>query len=237
MVSNDLCTPLRAVKEAMTILEIGTEGHMSDAARREASSIGKNTDTLINLVTNLLEMHKLDAGTITLESESSSLETIIGESVALVRDFAESKKIAILIPSGNWSIICDPQKVRQTIVNLLSNAIKFSPENSPVTIDVVAESNSFEIRITDSGPGVPEPMRHRIFEPYEQVASDSGQGTGLAICKMIVEAHGGTIGVRPAAMAQDLSSTLSELKPSSGSIFWFRLPETLASPVTIETAV
>ena len=120
------------------------------------------------------------------------------------------------------AVLGDEDRLVQVVVNLVSNAIKFSPEGGEIEVEAETVEKSeneprrlVEIAVSDRGRGVPQEMREKIFERFEQVkktdATESGgTGLGLAICKSIVELHGGTIGVRE--------------NPGGGSVFWFRIP-------------
>ncbi len=209
MISHDLRSPLMAMGNALTLIEQGVKGPISDDARLSVQASSRNVDKLIALVNDLLDFQKLKAGKMELKLERYRLETIVAEAAELLMETAKDKGIALVLPEGETFLECDYNKILQTIVNLLSNAIKFSPENSQVTVSTGLVSDGqidkaqrlARLSVRDSGPGVPEDFRGKIFEPFEQAASGRekvGTGLGLAICKLTVEAHGGKISFEPA---------------------------------------
>lgn len=226
MISHDLRSPLMAMSHALTLIEKGVKGPISENARLSVEASSKNVEKLIALVNDLLDFQKLKAGKMELKLERSCLETIVSEAAELLVETARSKSVVLCLPEGETFLECDYNKIFQTIVNLLSNAIKFSPENSQVTVNVnlvrAGQKDNFEslvrLSVRDSGPGVPEDFRVKIFEPFEQASSGrekEGTGLGLAICKLIVEAHGGKISVEP----------VNTLEPvERGSVFVVDLP-------------
>jgi two-component system sensor histidine kinase KdpD len=112
--------------------------------------------------------------------------------------------------------------MQQILVNLIGNGIKFSPNGSTIKLGVDTTEETITITVQDNGPGVPAEFRETIFQPFERVPErpQEGTGLGLAICQAIVLAHKGAIGMRPVAEGELADSE----QPSSGSIFWIRLP-------------
>lgn len=221
MVSHDLRSPLTSVIGGLTILASGVKGELPSSLQEEANSAIRSAEKLVAFINDLLDFQKLDSGQMPLELESHSLEELVIEATQLVETMAKSKSVELRLQEGekNFSVFCDKQKTEQVILNLLSNAIKFSPANSRVEVKVEKQSDFVRLSVIDAGPGIPQEMCQKIFEPFEQVEPKQHQGTGLglAICKMIVEAHGGTIGVNDRPQDDSGSS------PSSGSEFWFTL--------------
>lgn len=222
MVSHDLRSPLTSLGISLEMIERGGLGEINENALKELQSTNRNVQVLINFINDLLDFQKLDEGKVQLERTHCNINSIIKEAISLVRETARSKQIEIEYSPTDYEVFCDQVKLTQTILNLLTNAIKFGPSESSVQVKVEEfekSSDSDENRtswmrvlVSDRGPGVPEDMRQRIFEPFEQAESHRHQGTGLglAICKMIVEAHGGKIGVK-------------ENSGVVGSTFWFEI--------------
>lgn len=209
MISHDLRSPLMAMSNALTLIEKGVKGPISEDARLSVEASSKNVVKLIALVNDLLDFQKLKAGKMELNLERNYLEKIVSEAADFLVETANSKGVVLSLPEGKTFLECDNNKILQTVVNLLSNAIKFSSENSQVTVTIefvrAGQKDNSErmvrLSVRDCGPGVPEDFRVKIFEPFEQASSGrekEGTGLGLAICKLIVEAHGGKISVTPA---------------------------------------
>lgn len=218
MVTHDLRSPLSSMLGSMTLILEGVKGPISSEVRLEVEDASKDIETLMVLINDLLDFQKLKTGEIQLHVETASIQALLNDAVSLVRKVAASKGVKVEMPAGDWTAECDRNKILQVVVNLLGNAIKFSPQDGAVKIEVTEKSNCLEISIIDSGPGIPETFRERIFEAFEQLPypqKKEGSGLGLAICKMIVEAHNGTIGVR----SYDASG-----QQFSGSAFWFDIP-------------
>ncbi|MBI2810966.1 MAG: ATP-binding protein, partial [Candidatus Melainabacteria bacterium] len=158
----------------------------------------------------------LEAGTIEIEPENISLSSVLEKSISAVTIFAEQHHVKVESVPTDLRLYADSNRLVQVLVNLLSNAIKFSPPNSVVKLSVNQSQTDVEIAVADSGPGIPPNQAEAIFEAYRQVQGQDvkkgGTGLGLTICKSIIEAHSGQIGVA------------SEL--GKGSVFWLRLPLT-----------
>ncbi|MGH9551022.1 MAG: sensor histidine kinase, partial [Terriglobales bacterium] len=219
MVSHDLRTPLASLQMIHTLLANGVYGELPDAAHKNVQQAEATTGRLIGMVSDLLEMERLDSGTLDLVCDSVEVAPIVSEACDSVRAFADQHKVALLNSVGEEiQIYADRDRIMQVLINLISNAIKFSPEHdAAVEIQAVngASSMNVKVAVLDRGRGVPEALRAKIFERFRQVSREdkkkqAGAGLGLAICKMLVESHGGTIGV--------------DDRQGGGSIFWFTLP-------------
>ncbi len=220
LVSHDLRTPLTSVKASLTMVCQGIFGNVAGKAVDELNDAAKNTNRLLCLVNNLLDIERLEAGLLVMAPQAVPLEGIIEASLLAVGNAAEVREIELEPQDTDLIVEADGERIVQVLVNLLANAIKFSPAECKVAIAVAEHPLDWaEIKVSDTGRGIPQDHQELIFERFHQVkAEDSrpGQGTGLGlpICKAIVSAHGGSIGV--------------DSKEGQGSTFWFRLP--LAKP-------
>lgn len=225
MISHDLRSPLMAMSNSFTLIEAGAKGEISPEAKVSVQASAKNVEKLIALVNDLLDFQKLKAGKMQLKLESCSLRSIVAEAAELLAESAQQKSVHLLLPEAEIMVDCDYNKILQTVVNLLSNAIKFSEPNSSVKVDARLGAGNVILSVSDSGPGVPEAFRDKIFEPFEQAPSSrakEGTGLGLAICKLVAEAHGGRVYVESLPSVEPVrppSSTCSE-----GSVFVLELP-------------
>jgi PAS domain S-box-containing protein len=216
-ISHELRTPLTSIRGSLGLLAGGVLGPLSPDAVEMVAVAERNVVRLIGLINDILDLERLDGGRLEMRFESSDAGTIIERSLEAVRAVADQSKVRLVVDrlSSPVRVRADADRLVQVLVNLVSNAVKFSPAGSTVTVRVALAPGMAEFQVEDRGRGVPPALREAIFERYRQVeASDSrskgGAGLGLAICKAIVEHHGGSIGVRDAA--------------GTGSLFWFRVP-------------
>jgi PAS domain S-box-containing protein len=212
MISHDLRTPLMSLNSSFELVESGAVGAVPAEAQPQLARAIKNTEHLIDLVNDLLDFEKLEAGRMEFELVDSSLMDIFEQSIGMVESLASAKNITISVEKCDYWCAVDSRKILQVMINLLSNALKHAPEASTIEIKTRALGDKVEVSVHDSGAGVPEEFSRSIFSPFEQVADDPhakfGTGLGLAICKLIIEGQGGSIGVRPSDFNQ-------------GSGFWF----------------
>ncbi len=215
MISHDLRTPLTSVQAFLDGLAAGMYDDQLHQAKRRAQNIEADVARLINLVSSLLDIEKMEAGKLTIDPEVFPVERLLDRSVESVRALSERSQIKLQVRRSDCFIYADENQLVQVLVNLLSNAIKFSPKGESVSLTANELENWVEIKVSDNGRGIPESHRAKIFDRFEQVElSDAslkgGTGLGLAICKTIVAAHKGEIGV--------------ESEQGKGSTFWLRIP-------------
>lgn len=222
MVSHDLRTPLTSVQATLTLLSAGALGELPVRASKAVLAAESNTQRLIDLINDLLDIESIEAGQLKIEKRKISLQEVLEQAIATVEALSNKQGINIIRPEDDLVIVGDPGRLVQVVVNLLSNAIKFSPPESVVTIAVEAGTGMATVKIIDQGRGIPEEHRETIFERFAQVQAADGQrnkgtGLGLPICKAIVASHGGAIG--------------ADSPEDRGSIFWFTVPLAEALPV------
>ena len=215
MISHELRTPLTSVNAFLQLQNMDAFGEIPPKAKESSLKAERSVRRLIELINDLLDMEKLEAGQLSLAPKPFYLEDIIERSIEAVSSLSETLKIGIEATETNVELVADPDRIVQVLVNLMSNAMKFSPAGEKVTVETIESDSYVEVRVIDRGRGVPEKYRDIIFERFKQVeAADAtkkgGTGLGLPICKAIIEQHDGTIGVN----SQD----------GAGSTFWFRLP-------------
>ena len=218
-VSHELRTPLTAIRGSLGLLASGAVGALSDEGVEVVAIAERNAIRLITLINDILDVERLETGMIELQFAQVSVESILRRATESLPTSGQAHGITVEAPEMSSMIWADADRIVQALVNLLSNAVKFSPSGGVVTLGVTLQDGWAEFRVTDHGRGVPAGHLPLIFERFRQVeTSDSrqkgGAGLGLAICKSIVEQHGGTIGV--------------ESEEGRGSSFWFRVATTLA---------
>jgi two-component system sensor histidine kinase KdpD len=227
-VSHDLRTPLAVITGAATTLR--DEAATQSASTRELiDTVCEEADRLERLVRNLLDMTQLEAGMLQPKREWVPLEEIVGAALTRLEPQLATRPIRTIIPSDLPLIHVDPVLIEQVLINLLENCCKYSPANSAIEIQVATQPEATLLELSDNGPGIAPGMEEHIFERFfraPSTGSSRGAGLGLAICRGIVEAHGGTI--------------RAENKPSGGALFRVTLPRIGAAPAVpsdmIETA-
>ncbi len=212
-VSHELRTPLTSIRGSLGLLASGAAGPLSDQVVEIVALAERNAIRLMALIEDILDLERLETGKIDLHITDVPIASILRRAMESLAAFG-AHGVTVEAPTVSSSIHGDADRIVQVLVNLLSNAVKFSPPGGVVTIAVTANGKWTEFRVSDHGRGVPAVHRRAIFERFRQVdPSDArekgGAGLGLAICKSIVEQHGGSIGV--------------ESEEGAGSAFWFRL--------------
>ena len=201
-VSHELRTPLTSIKGSLHLL-LSDPALRLDATQRQLVDISvKNTDRLIRLITNILDISKIEAGHIQLELGMHNVSEFVWAAVDGIAAFAESRGIVIeaQVEPALPPVRVDVDRMVQVVTNLLSNAIKFSPPGSRVTVSARRGSGEVELRVSDQGRGIAPEDMSKLFKKFQQLDSSNvrsvgGTGLGLAICRGIVEEHGGSIGV------------------------------------------
>jgi len=215
-ISHELRTPLHTIIGFAELLEEETQGLISEKQQRFLHHIHTDSEHLLGLINDVLDLSRIEAGGLVLRTTPLSLHAIVVEAVNAIRPYANSKSVLIL--EGDhldlW-VLADPMRLRQILYNLLSNAAKFTEPGGEVSVDAAVEGNLVKITVADTGLGIAKAECVRIFEKFYQVGFTSvgvreGTGLGLAICKQLVEMQGGTIWV--------------ESEIGKGSQFHFTLP-------------
>ncbi|MBI2810157.1 MAG: HAMP domain-containing histidine kinase, partial [Candidatus Melainabacteria bacterium] len=201
MIGHDLRTPLSSVQGTLTLLADGIYGDISDTGIKKARVAEKSIERITHLANELLDIEKIESNNLQIQLEPIALQAAIQRSIANLEGFAVYKKIEIDFTDTNIEVMADEARLTQVLVNLISNAIKFSPDGSTVSVTAAqTDSGQVEVRVTDQGRGIAADQKEEIFTRYKQLdktdaKNERGIGLGLAICKAIVENHGGQIGV------------------------------------------
>ena len=213
MLAHDLRAPLTSIKITLGQL-LRPEVRESQKTHDEyVTGMSKSVTRLIALIEDLLTIEKLESGKLDLALDYIELRPAVQEAIESLESQAAAKKIVCNNEVDSLKVVADQARIVQVVTNLLSNAIKFSPERGTITIYSAIDAKLIKVLVRDQGPGIPKAKQDDLFERYFQADSadqKQGFGLGLAICKMIVTRHGGTIGVTS--------------QPGQGSTFWFSLP-------------
>jgi PAS domain S-box-containing protein len=216
-ISHELRTPLTSIKAALGLIDGGVVGGVSARASHLVKIGLDETNRLIGLVNDLLDIKKIEDGQFVLEKTEFPIARIIAQACECSAIIALQNKIALASEiNSKRTIFGDYDKLLQVLINLMSNAIKFSRPNDSIMIKV-NDASSTDVRFTvkDSGPGIKDDDLPKLFQKFRQLDQTDarvkgGTGLGLAISKAIVEEHGGRIGVLTAV--------------SAGAEFWFEIP-------------
>ncbi len=216
--SHELRTPLTSILGFSSILKQKIFGDLNLKQATYIQQIYRSGQHLLALINDMLDLSKIEAGQMDLEKTHLQVRTICQESIALIQEQAEAKKIAIQL-SIDPSVTClyaDEVRVRQMMLNLLSNAIKFSHASGKIGVMVGRSLEMVTIAVQDEGEGIPREKHRLIFQPFQQVDESidrrrQGTGLGLALTRNLAELHGGTV--------------TFESIVGVGSCFVLRLPE------------
>jgi two-component system, NarL family, sensor histidine kinase BarA len=241
--SHELRTPLTSIIGYSEMLEEGIGGALNEEQHDFVQTIRSKGEQLLGLIMELLDLSKLESGTLLMSRTEVRIREVLAEAVSTMTPSATKKGITLRLssPSDLPLVLGDPDRLRQVFVNLTENAIKFTdpggkvelsaglarerPGEEPGLILVAPVRQAVEVRVADSGIGIPESERSRVFDPFYQVDQSStreygGTGLGLSIVKKLVDAHHGSVVIEP--------------NSPNGSVFVITLPVagTPASPVS-----
>ena len=217
--SHELRSPLTAIKGGVDYLKRTIDDPNSQSYLH---IVQKNADRMMNLVSDLFDLTKIDAGKLAWQFEESDLTGLVQEVIEIMQIQAEARNISISFNNARPIMVeMDPERIEQVLVNLLENALKFSDMNSRVLISAKEEEDQVLLSVQDEGVGIDRQDLNQVFRKFHTLPSaggagqSSGTGLGLTICRKIIEAHGGRIWVQS--------------RKGKGSIFTFSLPKRRAS--------
>ena len=215
--SHELRTPLHTIIGFSDLLAEELRGPLNETQKRFVEHIRNDSRHLLELISDTLDLSKIEAGRLRLQPEEFSASEALGGWIEKLRALANNKKQTIVENyAADLFVYADPVRLKEILYNLVSNAIKFTGDEGTITIEAQHAPGGASFRITDNGIGIAEPEHAAIFDKFYQLGSTTsgvreGAGLGLAITKSLVELHGGQIRVHS--------------KPGAGSVFEFTLPE------------
>ena len=212
MVAHDIRSPLMSSQVSLEVLSDERIGPLPPMAVRQVDALTKNIRRVISLTSDLMEVDKLEVENLELDPKLVDIHDLVDENVVALAELARKKNITLVNDCQHIDVMADRLRLGQVITNIVTNAIKFSPENQWIRILASRNDSYLNLSIIDNGPGIPKRHQQRIFEKYAQLENGAGKGfgLGLAICRLIVQAHDGAIGVTN--------------EPGAGARFWVRLP-------------
>jgi len=220
LVVHDLKSPLSVVSVSLGLVTSGKLDPVSDKIRPSLERAQRGTKETLDMVDNLLDVEKLEAGALKLAPSACAPTDLLRQPVESARTLGEARHITIdlCIADALPDLQADEFLLRRVMQNLLSNAIKFTPDQEHIRVEAKLTGQFVTISVSDTGPGIPPAERERIFEKFVQIQGSErrGVGLGLTLCKLAIEAHGGRIWVEDA--------------PVQGSRFVFTLPVSTVNP-------
>ena len=219
MVAHDLRNPLATVRGLAEFLrDDGRDGKLTADQIDLVENIYSVSQSMLEMVNELLDASVIEAGELKVHPKQVNLAQVLERSVTLNNINAAKKGSHIVLKSVDLpgELLIDGPKIKQVVDNLITNAIKFSPPNSSVTVEASQTSQDCTVSVLDNGPGIPENEKHKLFQDFSRTsvvptAGEKSTGLGLAICRKIIEAHGGTI--------------RADNRPGGGCTFMFSIPQ------------
>jgi len=215
MIVHDMRSPLCGISGSLELLGTCENGELSDEGQENLMSAANATGILLEMVSSLLDVHKLEAGKMQLQLAQHDLRDIVHSAIGLLGKRSEFR-VKIHVPPVPVTVRCDGGLIRRVVLNLVGNALRFTPTTGRVDVHVASRDRSASVEVADTGYGIPAQYHKQIFEKFGQVEIRQeghiySTGLGLTFCKLVVEAHGGSIGV--------------ESEVGKGSTFRFDLPD------------
>jgi len=219
LISHELKTPLVPIKSYVDMLASEKFGSLTEVQKQKLDLIKDSSDSMLNLVSNLLDSHKLMQGQFKLDKKRYSLFKIVNNAIEKLKPIIESRGITIVLDlQSAVPCLCDAGRIEQVLLNLLLNALDFCPEKTgKIQIKLQRKNDVIEVIMKDNGIGIDKDNLEKIFQKFYQIDASTtrehgGTGLGLSVCKGIIECHGGKI--------------WAELNPdvNTGAEFHFQLP-------------
>jgi signal transduction histidine kinase len=231
-VSHELRTPLTSISASLGLLVGKAAGILPEPARRLLEIAHSNSQRLVRLINDILDIEKLESGHVTFDLRRIEVRSLVDRTIETLRGFADDHNVRIRIADASAiaEVRADADRLAQVITNLLSNAVKFSPSGNEVVVTVAKRAEFVRISVRDHGPGIAAGFKPHVFERFAQADATNarrkgGTGLGLSIVKQIVERLGGNAGFADAA--------------GGGTVFYVELPVwgSTAVPKQTETAL
>jgi signal transduction histidine kinase len=218
VVSHELRTPLTSIHGSLGLIAGGLGGALTPRARQLLDVALRNSQRLLRLVDDILDLQKIESGTMLFDLRLVEIGPLLEHAIEANQAYASQLGVAYLLKEVPWGarVRADPDRLMQVLTNLLSNAARFSPPEEVVSVSASRAAGRVCVEVGDRGPGIPEEFRPRVFQKFAQARTSSareqgGTGLGLSISKAIIERLGGRIGF--------------ETELGVGTTFRFELPE------------
>jgi signal transduction histidine kinase len=214
---HDLKNPLSAILGNLDLLEMRSGPELGPMVQRSKQGARR----MLKMILNLLDVEALDERRLQPSLEQLDANAVVAGAVEEAELSAQQRDVALVVdaPEPGW-VHADPVLLRRVVDNLLSNAVAHSPRGGKIELRVRTREEGVEIAVSDEGPGIPEELRERVFEKYQQAdvrQSGANRGLGLTFCRLAVEAHGGTIWIESAPGGGAVFRSLFPASPREGS--------------------
>jgi len=222
MVVHDLRSPLTVIRMSLQMLMEDAQPGDQSGRMDYLDMAFKSTNALIGMITQLLDISRLEAGQMPLEKTEYPMVELARGALEAVEPIMQGRKVQLLA-AEDVTAYCDPTVIRRVLDNLLGNAIKFTPESGTIAIRMLRFEAETRVEVQDSGDGIPPELHAKVFEKFGQISGQKqrlGTGLGLTFCKLAVEAHGGRINV--------------DSQIGQGATFWFTLPHRVVAAPPLE---
>jgi len=220
-VSHELRTPLTSIRGSLGLVMADTVGKLPDKVRELLTITSNNTERLLLLINDILDIQKIEAGMMAFHFQSLELNPFLQQAVETNQSYADQYGVNFTFTptEENIRVYADSDRLMQVMNNLMSNAAKFSPKGESIELSVKRHNGVIRISVSDHGPGIPDDFKGKIFEKFTQYDSTDtrkkgGTGLGLSITRLIVDKHGGEINYTS--------------KLGAGTTFYFELPELIS---------
>jgi PAS domain S-box-containing protein len=214
LVSHELRSPMTVITGAINTVLTEAERLSPEETHQLLKDAAAESETLSNLLSNLLELSRVQAQRLVLHSEAIDLKKVVQEAVAKIKRQSATHKFVINLPRHLPPLEADPLRLERILYNLLENAVKYSPSGGEVRVSAKPEGEQLVIGVSDDGIGISPADQEKLFGPFQRLEKSPsgvrGVGLGLMVCRRLVEAHGGQIWV--------------ESEPGHGSTFFFTMP-------------
>jgi two-component system sensor histidine kinase KdpD len=220
-ISHDLRTPLSVMVGLAEALKL-TKPPLAGEAAEIVSAVGESALRMNTLVNNLLDMARLESGKVVLNREWQPIEDVVGSALRAIQPILGGRSVQVALDDDLPPVHIDAVLIERVLINLIENAVKYAPQGTTIRLGARATPDNIELWVADEGPGLPHGHEEAIFSKFMRGKKESsipGVGLGLAICRAIARAHGGTI--------------LGVTRPEGGACFTLRLPR--EEPPVIET--
>jgi PAS domain S-box-containing protein len=221
MISHELRTPLTSIKGFATTLLAQDVSFDAEYQKQFIEIIDEEADKLTELIEQLLDLSRLQAGNLRIAPNPQGVFDIMDDARAQLETLSVAHRLIARVPDDLPLVMADPVRVSQVLVNLVGNAVKYGPLETPIIISAAKQDDRVKISVSDSGPGIPPEARDYVFEAFRQVertGAQKGAGLGLAICKGLIEAHGGDIWIDESSSGgTTISFTLPIATPDNGA--------------------
>jgi signal transduction histidine kinase len=218
-VSHELRSPLTSISGSLSLLLNNKAGELEDRQKHMVEIAARNSDRLLRIVNDILDLAKLEAGKLEIRHGAHNLISLLDETVELNRPFCAQCNCDLVVKydpgEGSRLINCDASRLQQVLTNLITNAAKFTRDKDTIELSLAIVSGYARIEVTDHGPGIPEDQQQHVFGRFKQIGTPvnqkmPGTGLGLRISKQLIMLHEGTIGF--------------ESIPDKRTTFFFTLP-------------